>query len=303
MAVRSPAGDTYSIDKLVLDFKLRCRGGGEWASNFFQFLNEDMSIFFDHWITFKIGTFRDQFTFDCGAGNSFWCGVGLTDGTGKVLNRVRLEFNPNKVARCYVFTKVFNCLIALSHGPPGIVRFDLAVDFPVLRSDCFLLKDQRRYEELRNSVEDRTQYLGARNKPGRCKLYNKSLESGLSYPLSRLEITISGEAMSYEEVLSIWPRVMILNDLQLCFDHISLNDTDRFIFKSLILDPQRIEELGRGKRKKIECIMARYTRFLEIERFTYEKIISQLYIYSQYIPYVGEQSGSKGNPISLNFGG
>lgn len=285
MPVRSPAGDTYSIDKLLLDFRFWHRSGGEWAANFFRFLNEDMSVFFDHWVTFKIGTFRDQFTFDCGDGNTFWVGVGLNEGTGRVTNRVRLEFNPNKVAQNYVFTRVFNCLMSFSKGPPGIVRFDLAVDFPVLRSDCFLLKDQRRYEEIRNSGEDRTQYLGARNKPGRCKLYNKTLESGLAYPLSRLEITVSGESMSYEEVLAIWPRVMIWEDLQLAFDDVSLKEIDRFVLRSLVLDPQRIEELSWYRRKKIECILGRYTRFLEMDKSTYEEIISQLYIYGQQIPF------------------
>ena len=287
MPVRSGTGETYSIDKLVLDFKLKRQSGGEWSENFLLFLNLDMSVFFDHWTTCKIGTFREQFAFDCGDGNSFWAGVGLNDGTGRVLNRVRLEFNPNKVIKNYVFTNVFNHLLFYAVGPPFVVRFDLAVDFPVLRSDCFLLKDQRMYEEYRKSDEDRTQYLGERNKPGRCKLYNKALEVGLSYPLSRLEITVSGEAMEYEDVLAIWPRVLIMDDLQLTFDDVKFTDVDRFIVKSLILDPGRIGELSWYKRKKIECILERYTRFLEMDRSTYANIISQLYIYGQQIPYWG----------------
>jgi len=293
MPVRSPSGDTYSIDKVILDFKLRYQSGGDWADRFLLFLNLDMSVFFEHWTTFKVGAFREQFTFDCGDSNSFWAGVGLNDGTGRVLNRVRLEFNPNKVIENYIFTNVFNHLFSLSIGPPGIVRFDLAVDFPVLRSDCFLLKDQRMYEEYRKSKEDRTQYLGVRNKPGRCKLYNKALEAGLGYPLSRLELTISGETMSYQNVLSIWPRVLIWDDYQLLFDDLFLNDTDRCLLKAMILDPQLIEELGRVKRKKIECILERYTRFLEIDRTTYEKIITQLYVYSQHIPCWGNEKDGK----------
>lgn len=287
MPVRTSTGDTYSIDKLLLDFKLRYQGGGEWATGFLGFLASDMSISCEHWVSWKIGSFREQFTFDCGDENSFWVGVGLNDGTGRVVNRVRLEFNPNKVAETYVFTKVFNALFSWAAGPPGVVRFDLAVDFPVLRSDCHLLQDRRKYEEYRKNEKDRTQYLGERNKPGRCKLYNKALEVGLGYPLSRFEITVSGEAMAYKDVLALWPQVLVWDDLQMSFDGVKLNDTDRFIMKALIINPELISELGRRKREKIECIMERYTRFLGIDKLVYETIISQLYLYSQHIPYRG----------------
>ena len=265
MPVRSGTGDTYSIDKLILDFKLR--GGRQWSDAFFSFLNQSMAVYFKHWTTNRIGSYKEQFTFDCGDGNSFWCGVGLNDGTGNVTNRVRLEFNPNKVAENYVFIQVFNCLRSLAVGPPGVVRFDLAVDFPVLRSDCWLLKDNRMYEEVRKSSEDRTQYLGERNKPGRCKLYNKALEAGLGYPLSRLEV---------------------LDDPQLVFDGLKLTETDRFIVRSLILSPERIGELSWYKRKKIGCIMEQYTRFLGIDKPAYENVVSQLYIYSQQLVYWGD---------------
>ena len=143
------------------------------------------------------------------------------------------------------------------------------------------------YEEVRKSSEDRTQYLGERNKPGRCKLYNKALEAGLGYPLSRLEITLSGETIDYKDLLGIWPQVLILDDLQLVFDGLKLTETDRFIVRSLILDPGRIAELSRRKRQKIAGIMTQYIRFLEIDKAAYEDILSQLYIYSQQLAYWG----------------
>lgn len=285
MPVKTSNGDVYSIDKLVLDFRLKVRSGGEWAEDFLFFLSFDMFTYFKNWSTNKIGSYKEQFTFDCGDGNSFWAGVGLNDGTGKVVNRVRLEFNPNKVAQNYVFVRVFNRLLVLSSRPPQVVRFDLAVDFPVLRSDCFLIKDQRLYEEYRKSTEDRTQYLGSRNKAGRCKLYNKALEAGLGYPMSRLELTIGGDSMSYEDVLAIWPKVLIWDDLQMAFDGEKLTDTDRFIIKSLIMHPDRIYELSYYMKKRIERTMIRYTRFLQLDETIYQRIISQLYIYSQLLDF------------------
>ena len=287
MPVRSKTGDNYSIDKLLLDFKLQYRCGGGWAADFLAFLADDRWVFFDHWTTSRIGTFREQFSIDCGDGCSFWVGVGLNDGTGRVTNRIRLEFNPNKVAENYVFIRVFNRLRTSAVGPPGIVRFDLAVDFPVLRSDCWLLKDRRTYEEFRRSEEDRTQYLGERNKPGRCKLYNKALESHLDHPLSRLEITIGGESLEYEQVLAIWPQVMIWDDLQMVFNGEKISDTDRVLLKCLIMCPDLVDELGRTKKEKIRRILGGYTRFLGLDKTTYEQIISQLYIYSRHLVYEG----------------
>lgn len=253
---------------------------GETGPRTYSFFSRDLYIYFDHWTSFKIGSYREQFTFDCGDGNTFWTGVGLNNGTGKLVNRVRLEFNPNKVAQNYVFVRVFNRLLVLSKCPPQVVRFDLAVDFPVLRSDC----DGRLYEEFRKSKEDLTQYLGVRNKAGRCKLYNKSLESGLSYPLSRLELTLSGN-MSYEEVLVIWPQVLIWDDLQMVFDGEKLTDTNRFIIKSLVLNPERLDELGRKMKKRIERTMKQYTRFLKFDESIYYQIISQISIYRQQLEF------------------
>lgn len=276
---------TYSIDKLLLDFKLIIHSGEDYASNLMYFLSHDLDLQFEHWESRKIGTFRHQFDFHCPDNNSFWVGVGLNT-SGRIGNRVRIEFNPNKVGRDLSFVRVFNLLRSLSAGPPRFVRLDLAVDVPVLRENIFLLKDRRLYEEYCLSNNNRTQYLGARNKPGRCKLYNKQLESGLSYPLSRFEITLDGERLSPSEVLAIWPKVIIVDDLQITFDSLSLSDDDRFIVIVLLGDPNMITELDKRNRKKFGRILAQYTRTLAFNAKLYENIIHGLEVFRQALPAV-----------------
>ena len=276
---------TYSIDKLILDFKLKVYSGEDYASDFLLFLSLDLDFQFEHWEARKIGTFRQQFDFHCLDNNSFWIGVGMNT-VGRVQNRVRLEFNPNKVGRDPSFVRVFNRLRVLSVGPPRFVRLDLAVDVPVQRENIFLLKDRRLYEDKLYSLSNRTQYLGERNKPGRCKLYNKQLESGLSHPLSRFEITLDGERLSSAEVLAIWPKVVIVDDLQLTFSSLSLSDIDRFIVSVLLDAPNMISELGPRNRKKFGCILDRYTRTLAFDISLYENIIQGLGVFRQVLPVV-----------------
>lgn len=280
-----PDGVTYSVDKLVLDFKLSAPSGEDWSERFLRFLSLDTGLEFDHWESRKIGTFRHQFTFACLADNSFWVGVGLNS-SGKAVNRVRLEFNPNKVGRDLSFLRVFNRLCALASRPPGFVRFDLAVDVPVLRENIFLLKDRRLYEEYRLSESNRTQYLGERNRPGRCKLYNKQQESRLPQPLSRLEITVDGQHASPQDVLAIWPPVLILDDLQLAFSDFSLSDIDRFILRSLLLSPDRLTELKGRHKQKFGRILEQYVRTLALDIHFYEKIIQGLGVFRQALPIV-----------------
>lgn len=279
----SPDGITYSLDKVVIDFKLKTYSGGDFASDLFLFLDWTSDLTYEHWEARKIGTFHHQFSFSCAHDNSFWMGVGLNT-AGRVSNCVRLEYNPNKIANDYTFVKVFNRVLTLSYRQPGFVRFDLAVDIPVLRENAFLIKDARLYEECRYSKSNRTQYLGARNKPGRCKLYNKQIESNLDFPLTRFEITVGGDNMSAAAVSAMWPKILILDDMQMAFDECVLNDTDRFIILALMECPDLISELGRRKKEKIERILQQYTRTLAFDIQLYSEIIHSLSMFSQLLP-------------------
>ena len=151
-------------------------------------------------------------------------------------------------------------------------QWDLACDWAAPREQYSLRKDARLYEEVTHSASDRTQYVGARNMPGRCKLYNKQLQSGLDAPLTRLELTIGGLPGPHE-VAAMWPTVYRLADVQASAEVAALNDTDRFIFATLLDAPDRINELGRRKRERMAALLdaARYR--VEFDPVAYTEVL------------------------------
>ena len=106
-----------------------------------------------HWNSFRIGAFREQFTIAHQDGTSFWLGAALNGKTTE-WGRVRLDFNPNKVAQHTAFQTLLLFLVKNTRPMHRIIkRFDLAIDIPVDRFDCFLVKDSRAYSERRHGQE------------------------------------------------------------------------------------------------------------------------------------------------------
>lgn len=125
------------------------------------------------------------------------------------------------------------------------------------------------------SKADRTQYLGERNKPGRCKLYNKQMESGLTSPLTRLEITVEGLAGPHQ-VAALWPTVYRMADVQGDAEIAALNDTDRFIFATLLDSPDRLNELGRRKRARFAGLLEKCRYRVEFDPQAYARVLADV---------------------------
>lgn len=244
------AGETYSCDKLLLRYRFR-RGD---AQQLLDTIAQQGWLTFEHWESMRMGTFRHQFRFLVGAEDSFWLGVGLNSYTqGRAGENAKLEFNPNKVggSRSLLWLLRRVQILALEWD---LKQWDLAVDYPTERRDMVLVKDARLYEEFSHSADDRTQYVGQRNEPGRCKLYNKQVELRLPEPLTRLEITVGG-ATKVADIVDMWPKVYKMCDAQISPEVAALNDTDRFILRTLMDYPERIRELSRRKRQKMAALL------------------------------------------------
>lgn len=230
-----------------------------------------------YWNSFRPGSFREQFSIrfqDC---NSFWVGAVL-NGRKPEWGRVRVDFNPNKVAEHEIFQLLLSYLVSNTRPMHRTIkRYDLAIDIPVLRQDVFLVKDNRAYIERRHGQEW-TQYLGAKSSTvGRVKLYNKQVEANLNHPLTRLEMTLN-PATPYNEIN--FPMVYFLDDLQLCFDEtIKATDTERFILNSILQGCGTLEQLGRRTREKVKVLMDRYVKYIKITERDYNKILGQLASY------------------------
>ena len=175
--IRTKDNLTFSIDNVVLDFYISRPEAREQLMTLMDRLPIKYAVDVVYWTSLRPGSFRDQFSIKLQDGNSFWCGVVL-NGRTMEWGRCRLDFNPNKVAQHEVFQKLLNFLIANTRPMHRhIRRYDLAIDIPVTRYSCFLVKDGRAYIERKHGQEY-TQYLGAKSSTvGRVKLYNKQVES------------------------------------------------------------------------------------------------------------------------------
>ena len=267
---------TLSIDGVVLDADV---SGPDKAETLMRSVNQlqigPLPVEVVHWNGTKPGTFRNQFSIRTGNEVSFWMGVGL-NGKAFMNNRCRLEFNPNKVAHSPTFWTTLDLFRENTREVlRRINRFDLAIDLPVDRQRCFLVKDARMYIERRHGREF-TQYLGAKSScVGRVKLYNKQLEAGLDYPLTRLELTLNPHE-PYEEIR--FPTVYVLNTAE-SSGGVRITETERFILGALLQGYGSLNDLGRKTRAKMQMLMKEHVTQVEIAADDYAAIRDQLNMY------------------------
>ena len=269
---------TLSIDNVVLDVSIvRPELRDLLDSNIATIANSG-KVEVKKWQSYKPGTFREQIHFAIDEDRAFWLGCGL-NGNGTLQDRYRLDFNPNKVSEDPNFRIIMEFLLRNSRGNMcRIARFDLAIDIPVDRSRCFLVKDRRLYIERKHGQEY-TQYLGSKSSTaGRVKLYNKTLEAGLDYPLTRLELTLNPQT-PFEEIN--FPVVWCLCDQQIALHGLKVTDTEKFIVNAILHGCGMMNDLGRKTRSKIEKLLEKYMRKIMISEESYAKILKQLKKFEQ----------------------
>lgn len=267
---------TLSIDNIILDASIARPELQDLLKNMILNIGSGNSTRVVSWESRKQGTFRNQTSFQIDADRSFWLGNGLISG-GTFTDRFRLDANPNKVGDNSNFELIRKFLIRNSReNLCKIPRFDLAIDIPVDRSQCFLIKDRRLYIERRHGVEF-TQYLGAKSsQAGRVKLYNKAAEARLATPLTRLELTLTPNT-TYEELN--FPEVYVLNPGTMAMDDIRLTDTERFILNAVLQNCGKLTDLGRKTRDKIKGVIEEHSRRIVISEASYTQILEQLTSY------------------------
>ena len=264
---------TISIDNIVLDVSIVRPELIELLEMMIQNIALGSKATVVSWESRKPGTFRRQVSVRIDDDRSFWLGIGLV-GNGVLEDRCRLDFNPNKVANDANFQMIHQFLIRNSREVyRKIPRFDLAIDIPVERNRCFLVKDRRMYIERRHGSEF-TQYLGSKSSTvGRVKLYNKAIEADLNYPLTRLELTLD-PTLDYEKIS--FPTVYYIDSSEPVDDAVRITDTERFILNALLQGYGSLDGLGRKTRKKMEELLRSYVKKVEITKAMYKKTIEQL---------------------------
>lgn len=249
----------YSVDKLVVHGSFLYDCWDEFSARLrlllirftcYEEMPFSVSLFRDtYYHSFKKLTYSNNFKFELCQGSdtfSFWLGAHFQS-YDKTLNTWKLELNPNKCLPCEFVSELY-ALLRFYSKQVDVAEFDIAVDMPFSRDSFFLVKDKRKYQCVVNSSVNKTEYLGCRHQHGFVKLYNKQEESNLDYSLTRFEISCT--SLHLCDIVDSLPCVYFLSG-QIGLVDIDLNDTDKFILKTLILDPSRLLELGRKKRSKM----------------------------------------------------
>lgn len=259
----------YSLDMLRINFYISV----DDVQRYLDSVQYD--IRFTYREMFGVSAYRHNFKVECDNGHTFW--IGFCVNSEKNTNRFRtctIEFNPCKVGCELLLINTYLKLRSLSKVAPMVKRFDLAIDIPVDRDRCYLIKDKRTYQEYRNSNTDLTQYLGHRSSGGFVKLYNKAKELGLGeYGLTRFELTIDWEFKDYNMAKMFFPVVYVFDDWQLDVD---IKDTDKVLLLACLSNMEYIDMLGRDKKKKIRDIIGTHALTLTFNESEYNNILSQI---------------------------
>ena len=215
---------THSVDMVRLALKIDPLGDEDAGSHAAEWwYNHSDADLVDYWPSIKPNQFQSVFTLYWGTwtetatGRAFnkhdavsmTVGIGWIGPTGKRSPYTGfVEFNPNKVGQF----AMDNLRAFLSHYKARLhlERWDYAVDVPEDRSRVLMAKDGRNYESyIGRSV---TTYLGKRNQVGRVKVYDKTAESALDVPLTRIEVTYGRPALTPDggpqlPSAALWPLV------------------------------------------------------------------------------------------------
>lgn len=276
--IKTKEGFSISVDMVVIDYSVSSPAARDALIRLLDTLPMLYAVEVRHWSSLRIGTFRENYTLKFQDKTSFWVGVGL-NANKPLWGRSRMEFNPNKVAAHKVFLEMLKWFNIHSLRMNAIIkRFDLAIDIPIERLSVRLLKDRRVYTERRHGQEW-TEYLGKSATVGRVKLYNKTVEAGLDYPLTRLELTLD-PTTPFQEIP--WPPVYYIVNRQMDMEELRVTDTERFVLGALLEGYGSVTELGRKTRAKMGKMMTHYVGWVSISHQDYNVILSHLQLFLNY---------------------
>lgn len=235
----SSDGWTGSVDMVRLTLRSRETGAGEGVSLLTREMGElcrllarakaGGMVLATERVSTRPGDYRYIWAVTVGEcrGSDAVVKVGMGRRSGRKVEELEgfCEFNPNKVAHCAPFRNLHRLILACCRRAE-VSRADLAFDFPVARWRVQAYKDLRNWSYVESSGASpsprdremytdlvsrsgRTTYLGVRSSPGLVKVYDKEKESGLSRPMARVEVTVSG-ADAPADLARRWPIMQLL---------------------------------------------------------------------------------------------
>lgn len=244
----------YSCDMVRFSIDIRKDCAEKFSLRFSKDTRTDVEVYPVSFAPFR---YRQMLTVNTGEG-IVSMGIGFNGVSAEDMLRGYVEFNPNKCFPEWRNEFIDICGWCTKVEP---VRVDLALDIPIDRRCCSLVKDIRLYAYQERSAEEYTEYLGKRNKCGHVRLYNKAKEQKLNYALTRLEITTECDMSEFRKHA---PTVVISKEEQIDFEHADLSD----LSQNDRVTVQMLNSLDLGTRMKwVRKYSYRYQK--KIQKYVY----------------------------------
>lgn len=190
-------------------------------------------------INFRIGCYAHTLVYSLPDGTSFAVLIGrytyetLEKG---IASEAVIDFNPNKTMGRGL-KRILGILASIA-STVVVQRFDLAMDFPIQRDTLSLVRrGGSGYQKFIDNNGMVTEYTGMRSHHSAIKLYDKGAEVGLTYPLTRLEITI--DWAKFCSVIPLMPTILSSAPLEF---NLGFNDLP-FPVKAVLIHPDLYEIL------------------------------------------------------------
>ena len=270
----------YSVDMVRLLVRLR---PGEFQTIFdYQARMPDISYYMSNRVKdyhYNIVVKKEKY--------SYWMGYkhnGDLDNCDFVL-----EYNPNKVRNDilvdYVLNNYFNKVTCYDiRYSPRVCSVDIAVDIPVNILNCLLFKQTKGrylfYSGSTGRADDFTVYIG--KGLGRVKIYNKALESGLNYDLTRYEVSLKLNK-PLQSIRTVKVDVETKPVLKIIDMQFGMDAETRATLNGFLQEPYLINQLSQYKRKKYREMIDNCVDFKldnkEIERVIIEYVDNNMNLF------------------------
>jgi len=246
----------YSIDMIRLKTKI----SHDEFNRFFKKYSLDTQV--EYWTSTGYKDFNHNFKIMDEEG-SFWVGYAHnsqrnTDNTDILM----IEYNPNKLQNAIHLQEILEKFFW--HYSFEIVSCDVAIDFHNINMNTDVLWDKGQKKSYREYKENGTKTIYMGKGDNQVKIYDKAREQGLKDDIqwTRYEVTMSVKK-SADELKSFvcgvnLPEIYIIPTFKYDFD---LTNTDWCLLQALVNGAISLDQLGRGKRKKIKTALDKQSKF------------------------------------------
>lgn len=193
-----------------------------------------------------------------------------------------LEYNPNKVRNDllidFILNNYFNKVTCYDiRYSPRVCSVDIAVDIPINILNCLVFKQTKGrymfYSGNTGRSDDYTIYIGKGY--GRVKVYNKGLESGLSYDLTRYEVSLKLDK-PLQNIRMVKVDVEKSPILKIIDMKLGIDAETRATLNGFLQEPYLINQLSQYKRRKYRDMIDNCIDFKLDNREIERKIIEYI---------------------------